>query len=314
MTAMKSLAIVVPCFNEEDVLLDTAGRLLGVLEGLVRSRKISPTSRLCFVDDGSTDHTWHCILTAHQRDSRVGGIKLSRNFGHQNALLAGLLTVTEDMVVSIDADLQDDLGAIEQMVDYCNGGKDVVLGVRQDRSTDTWLKRHSAQAFYRMLRLMGVNVVFNHADFRLMSRRAVEALRDFGEVNLFLRGIIPSIGLPCATVSYARSPRASGQTKYSYRRMFSLAVNGMTSFSVLPLRMISALGVAVFAGSLLLTVWVLWVRLFSPDVVPGWASLVLPMYFLGGVQLLSIGILGEYVSKIYLETKHRPRFVIDTKT
>jgi hypothetical protein len=200
------------------------------------------------------------------------------------------------------------------MIDLYNAGKDVVFGVREDRSADSWLKRSTAEAFYCALRWLGVNVLFNHADFRLMSRRALEVLRNYGETNLFLRGIIPTIGLPSATVAYQRKSRLAGESKYSYRRMLSLALNGVTSFSVVPLRLIAGLGVAIFFGSFLLTLWVVWVRLFSSDVVPGWASSVLPMYFLGGVQLLSIGILGEYVSKIYMETKRRPRFVIETTT
>jgi glycosyltransferase involved in cell wall biosynthesis len=312
MRPVKSLAIVVPCYNEEASLPYTTDRLLGVLDDLQSSGRIAGNSCLLFVDDGSSDGSWRCILDARQKDQRVGGIKLSRNFGHQNALLAGLLTMTQDMAVSIDADLQDDVSAIGRMVELCDAGSDVVFGVRQDRSTDTWFKRSTAQFFYRMLKLMGVTVVFNHADFRLMSRRAIEALREFGEANLFLRGIVPAIGLPSATVAYVRAVRVSGETKYSLRKMLSLAVNGITSFSVLPLRLITGLGIAIFAGSLLLTLWVIWVRLFSPDVVPGWASSVLPMYFLGGVQLLSIGVLGEYISRIYMETKRRPRFVIET--
>jgi glycosyltransferase involved in cell wall biosynthesis len=311
---MKSLAIVVPCYNEEAVLAETASRLLDVLDALAHCDKIASSSFVYFVDDGSTDQSWSRIQAEKHRDSRIRGIKLSRNCGHQNALLAGLLTVTEDMVVSVDADLQDDLSVIEQMVDYCHVGKDIVFGVRAKRSADSWFKRNTAESFYRLLRWLGVNVVFNHADFRLMSRRSLEALRDYGEVNLFLRGIVPTIGLPSTTVAYQRKSRLAGKTKYSYRRMLSLALNGITSFSVVPLRVIAILGVAIFLGSLSLTVWVVWVWLFSPDVVPGWASSVLPMYFLGGVQLLSIGVLGEYVSKIYMETKRRPRFIIETTT
>jgi glycosyltransferase involved in cell wall biosynthesis len=311
---MKSLAIVVPCFNEEAGIQATAERLLRVLDELQDSRRIGVNSRLLFVDDGSTDHSWQHILESRQHDQRVTGIKLSRNFGHQNAILAGLLTATEDMAVSIDADLQDDADAIMGMVDLCNSGKDIVFGVRRDRSADTWFKRTTAHLFYWFIRTMGVNVIFDHADFRLMTRRAIEALREYGEVNLFLRGVVPAIGLPWGTVSYSRTARAFGDTKYPLRKMLSLAVNGVTSFSIVPLRLISALGIAVFAASLLLTFWVLWIRLSSPHVVPGWASSVLPMYFLGGIQLLSIGILGEYVSKVYMETKRRPRYLIETTT
>lgn len=314
MTDRSSLVIVVPCYNEEVGLPTTVDRLLGVLSELEDSGRVAPASRLLFVDDGSTDRTWQIILEARGYDQRVTGIKLSRNFGHQNALLAGLLTATEGIAVSIDADLQDDVAAIVQMVDLCNTGKDIVFGVRQDRSTDSWFKRTAAHLFYQVMRTMGVNLVFNHADCRLMTRRAIEALREYGEVNLFLRGIVPAIGLPCGTVTYSRTVRAIGESKYSLRKMLSLAANGVTSFSVLPLRLISALGLVIFAGSLLLTFWVLWVRITSPHIVPGWASSVLPMYFLGGVQLLSIGILGEYVSKIYMETKRRPRYFIEETT
>lgn len=308
---MNALAIVVPCYNEQAVLEDTAAQLLDVLKRLQRSGKIAAGSQLCFVDDGSTDDTWQCIERARHRDARIHGIKLSRNYGHQNALLAGLMTVTGDMVISIDADLQDDTDVIEQMIDAFNSGKDVVFGVRKDRTADSWLKRAFAETYYRFLRWMGVEIIFNHADFRLMSRRALESLREFGEVNLFLRGVIPSIGLPTSTVSYDRRQRSAGTSKYSLRKMLSLAANGITSFSVVPLRIISALGILIFVGSLTLSAWVTWVRFASPEVVPGWASSVLPMYFLGGVQLLSIGILGEYVAKIYMETKRRPRYVIE---
>jgi glycosyltransferase involved in cell wall biosynthesis len=308
---MKALAIVVPCYNEEAVLPETVARLLSVLDRLEHAGKISAQSQICFVDDGSTDCSWDCIERARLLDARVRGIKLSRNYGHQNALLAGLMTVKEDMIVSIDADLQDDVNVVERMVDAFNSGKDVIFGVRQDRSADSWLKRRLAESYYRILRLMGVNVVFNHADCRLMSRRALEALREYGEINLFLRGIIPTIGFPSATVTYDRHARSAGESKYSLRKMLSLAANGITSFSVVPLRMIAALGILIFVCSLMLSIWVAWVRIVSPDVVPGWASSVLPMYFLGGVQLLSIGILGEYVAKIYMETKRRPRFVIE---
>lgn len=308
---MASVAIVVPCFNEEAALPHAAATLLAVLDRLQQSGKASPASHVCFVDDGSSDRTWALIEEYAARDQRVRGIKLSRNHGHQNALLAGLLTVTEDAVVSIDADLQDDVGVIEQMVDAWSAGNDVVLGVRVDRSADDWRKRLFAESYYRLLKLMGVDVVFNHADYRLLSRRALDALKEYSEVNLFLRGVIPTIGFPTAIVSYERKGRAAGESKYTLRKMLSLAVEGITSFSALPLRIIAALGVIIFLGSLALSIWVVWIRLFSDDVVPGWASSVLPMYFLGGVQLLSIGIVGEYVAKIYMETKRRPRFIVE---
>lgn len=308
---MACVAIVVPCFNEEAALPHAAATLLEVLDRLQQSGKASPASHVCFVDDGSSDRTWVLIEEYAARDKRVRGIKLSRNHGHQNALLAGLLTVTEDAVVSIDADLQDDVGVIEQMVDAWSAGNDVVLGVRVDRSADDWRKRLFAESYYRLLKLMGVDVVFNHADYRLLSRRALDALKEYSEVNLFLRGVIPTIGFPTAIVSYERKGRSAGESKYTLRKMLSLAVEGITSFSALPLRIIALLGVIIFLGSLALSTWVVWIRLFSDDVVPGWASSVLPMYFLGGVQLLSIGIVGEYVAKIYMETKRRPRFIVE---
>lgn len=308
---MTALTIVVPCFNEEAMLPQTVSALLGVLDGLTQAGKISAGSQLCFVDDGSHDRTWALIEQCAARDSRVHGIKLSRNHGHQKALLAGLMTAPGDAVVSIDADLQDDVGVIERMVDEFRGGKQVVLGVRVDRSADTWRKRLFAEGYYRVLKRMGVDLVFNHADFRLLGRRALDTLKEYSEVNLFLRGVIPTIGFATAIVSYDRKERVAGESKYTVRKMLSLAVEGVTSFSALPLRMIAALGIAIFFGSLVLSVWVLASRFFSANVVPGWASSVLPMYFLGGVQLLSIGIVGEYVAKIYMETKRRPRFILE---
>jgi glycosyltransferase involved in cell wall biosynthesis len=310
---MKSLAIVVPCYNEAQTLPETAVVLLRVLDALHVAGKIAANSRVYFIDDGSVDETWRVITSAAEGDSRISGIKLSRNYGHQNALLAGLLNVAEDMVVSIDADLQDDVAVIEKMVDAHREGKDIVFGVREDRSADTWAKRAFAEGYYKLLRRIGVDIVFNHADYRLMSRRALETLREYSEINIFLRGVIPTIGFPTAVVPYVRNGRTTGESKYSIRKMLSLALHGITAFSTLPLRLIAAFGFIIFAATLLLSIWVLWVRLVSPDVVPGWASSVLPMYFLGGVQLLSIGILGEYIGKIYAETKRRPRYVIERR-
>jgi polyisoprenyl-phosphate glycosyltransferase len=310
---MTALAIIVACYNEQEVLPKTAAALLALLTALEQAGKIGAASYVCFVDDGSSDSTWDLVEAAASTDGRVRGIKLSRNHGHQKALLAGLLSVSADVIVTIDADLQDDVGAIEQMIDAARDGKDVVLGVRRDRAADGWAKRVFAESYYRLLRHMGVDVVFNHADYRLLSRRALETLKEYTEVNLFLRGIIPTIGFPTAVVTYERGERAAGESKYPLRKMLSLAIEGITSFSALPLRLIAALGVIVFLGSLALSGWVIWVRLFSSSVVPGWASSVLPMYFLGGVQLLSIGIVGEYVAKIYMETKRRPRFIIEKR-
>jgi glycosyltransferase involved in cell wall biosynthesis len=310
---MIALAIVVPCYNEEEVLPDTVARLVAILDALQSQGKISPTSQLCFVDDGSQDRTWALIEEFAGNDARVHGIRLSRNRGHQNALLAGLLTVDGDAVVSIDADLQDDVEVIEEMVDAHLQGKDIVLGVRDHRKTDALSKRFLAEGYYMLLRWMGVDIVFNHADFRLMSRRALIALSQYGEVNLFLRGVVPTLGFPTATVTYERHERLAGNSKYSLRKMLSLALHGVTSFSSVPLRIISVLGFVIFLITSGLSVWVIWVRFVAGNAVPGWASSVLPIYFLGGVQLLCIGVVGEYIAKIYMETKRRPRYIIDKR-
>jgi len=311
---MTTLVIVVPCYNEEEVLPETSKRLLCLLDHLQDSKKVSSESSICFVDDGSLDRTWALIENQARNDVRVRGIKLSRNCGHQNALAAGLLTVNGDAVVSIDADLQDDISVIEEMLDKFKDGSDIVYGARKKRASDTFFKRGTAVIYYKFLKLMGVEVVFNHADYRLMSRRALDSLKQYNEVNLFLRGVIPTIGFRSSVVMYDREARFAGKSKYPLRRMLALAADGITSFSALPLRLIAGLGILVFLGSLVLSGWVVWVRLFSGSAIPGWASSVLPMYFLGGIQLLSIGIVGEYVAKTYMETKRRPRYFIDKMT
>ena len=308
------LAIVVPCYNEEAVLPETVRHLLALLDDLAAAGKVSADSGAWLVDDGSHDRTWSMIREAAARDSRIHGVKLSRNRGHQNALLAGLDAAEGDAVVSVDADLQDDLGVVGKMVDLHAAGVDIVYGVRQSRGSDTAFKRFTAEGYYRVLARLGVQVVFNHADYRLMSRRALDALAEYREVNLFLRGIVPQLGFTTATIAYDRSERFAGESKYSLRRMVALAVNGITSFSVVPLRLIAALGLLICLFSLLMIGWVLvgaWVR---NSVVPGWASSVIPIYLLGGVQLFSIGVIGEYVGKIYLETKRRPRFFVQERT
>ena len=305
------LSIVVPCFNEEAVLPETARRLAALLAQLIDSHKISADSNVCFVDDGSRDRTWAIIEALAERYASIRGVKLSRNRGHQNALLAGLFSVTGDVAISIDADLQDDLSAIGSMIDANAEGHDIVFGVRKRRDADTFFKRLSAEGYYRLLHLMNVEVVFNHADYRLMSRRAIEALGEFSEVNLFLRGIIPQLGFKSTTVYYDRAERFAGESKYPLKKMLALAWQGVTSFSATPLRMITAVGIIVSLASFAVTLWALWVRLYSPEAVPGWASTVLPIYFLGGIQLLCIGIIGEYLSKIYIETKRRPRYLVE---
>ena len=304
------IGIVVPCYNEEAVLPETIARLEALRADLVARGKIGAESRVTYVDDGSYDRTWAIIGEAAARLPGVGGVKLSRNRGHQNALLAGLDAAKGEAIVTIDADLQDDLGVIEQMIDLHAGGADIVYGVRQSRTTDTWFKRFTAEAYYRVLGRMGVQIVFNHADYRLMSRRALTALGEFDEVNLFLRGIIPQLGFTTATVAYSRTERFAGESKYPLRKMLALAANGVTSFSVVPLRMIAMLGFLISLFSALMIGWILLGKLFFDSAVPGWASSVVPIYLLGGIQLLCVGVIGEYVGKIYLETKRRPRFFI----
>lgn len=305
------LAIVVPCFNEAAVLADTARALTAQLDTLTNAGAIERDSRVVFIDDGSTDTTWTIIEHAHAADPRVCGIKLSGNRGHQNALLAGLMNAEGDAIVSIDADLQDDVDAIGRMVAAHRGGADIVFGVRASRVHDSVFKRLSARLYYRLMAAMGVRVVLDHADFRLMSRAAVEALREYAEVNLYLRGIVPLLGFRTAEVEYARAPRLAGESKYPLRQMISLGLQGITSFSALPLRLITMLGLLVSLGSLTLVAWAIWIRVFTDDAVPGWASTVVPIYFLGGVQLLCIGIIGEYLARTYLEVKRRPRFLIE---
>jgi glycosyltransferase involved in cell wall biosynthesis len=301
----------VPCFDEEEVLPETIGRLRTLFDRLRADGRIDSESEILFVHDGSRDGTWHVIRQAHAQDKTIRGVKLSANRGHQTALLAGLFAASGDAVISIDADLQDDLSAIERMLETYRGGKDVVYGVRASRTVDTRFKRGSAGLYYRMLSALGVDIVENHADFRLLSRRALDALMQFSEVNLFLRGIVPLIGYPSAIVYYDRGVRFAGRTKYSLRRMLSLAADGVTSFSAFPLRLIALLGIAVSMLSGAMIAWVLWIKLFSGRAVPGWASSVIPVYLLGGIQLLSIGVLGEYVAKLYFEAKRRPRYFIE---
>jgi glycosyltransferase involved in cell wall biosynthesis len=308
---MTELKIVVPCYNEQEVLPGTSKNLQLILDGLIKKKKVSSKSSIVFIDDGSSDRTWEIIDSLSSSSSHINGIKLSCNRGHQNALLAGLLNVTGDAVVSIDADLQDDENCIEDMIDAYHQGYDVVYGVRSSRTSDNFLKRITAESYYKMLKLMGVNVIYNHSDYRLISRRVINALEDFQEVNIFLRGLIPSIGFSSSIVTYERKERFAGESKYPFRKMLSLAINGVTSFTSFPLRLISILGLLIFSVTILLSIWVLWVSIFDESAVPGWASSVLPMYLLGGIQLFSIGVIGEYIGKIYMETKERPRFIIE---
>ncbi|MCH2159021.1 MAG: glycosyltransferase family 2 protein [Oleiphilaceae bacterium] len=305
-----NLSVVIPCYNEEEVLPETIKRLGQLIDSMIEEQLISEESSIWFVDDGSRDKTWSLIEEASQ-NTLFRGIKLSRNKGHQYALLAGLENADGDVLVSIDADLQDDISVIRAMVEEYYKGNDIVYGVRSERGSDTFFKRFTAESYYRVLKRFGVDVVFNHADFRLMSRRAVEALSDYREVNLFLRGVVREIGFPSTQVEYARSERFAGESKYPLKKMLALAVDGITSFSPVPLRMIAVLGFLVFLFSSFIAAWALWTRLFTDQAVPGWASSVLPMYILGGIQLLSLGVIGEYIAKIFMEVKARPRYLID---
>ncbi len=311
MKHVPGLAVIVPCYNEAAVLPQTSRALIAAVEALVDAGAVRPDSTIHFIDDGSVDRTWEAITQLAASTARVHGIKLSRNYGHQHALLAGLLTAEGDAVISIDADLQDDVAAMAAMVDAYARGADIVYGVRRTRSTDSWFKRVTGEGYYRFARVMGVRLVFNHADFRLLSRRAIEALREYNERNLFLRGIIPQLGFSSARVEYDRRERAAGESKYPLRRMLAFALDGITSFSALPLRLITLLGLAVSFGSFAVAVWALWVKFVEHSAVPGWTSTVVPVALLGGIQLLCTGIIGQYVAKTYVETKARPRFTIE---
>jgi glycosyltransferase involved in cell wall biosynthesis len=308
---VKTLSIVVPCYNEEASLTETARRLLILVEGLCARGKVTRESHIILVDDGSKDQTWSIVEGLALAHPCVFGIRLSRNFGHQAALLAGLFSAKGEVAVTVDADLQDDLDAIEQMIDANEAGAEVVYGVRKRRESDTFFKRFSAECYYRLLGVLGVEAVYNHADYRLLGRRAIEGLRQYGEVNVFLRGIVPQLGFPSAVVHYDRTERFAGESKYPIKKMLAFAWEGITSFSAVPLRFITVLGVVVSLCSLAITVWSLSVRLFTDAAVPGWASTVVPLYLLGGVQMLCIGMLGEYLAKVYLETKRRPHFLIE---
>ena len=312
MKAEKTLYVVVPCYREEAVLPETARRLKEKLTALMERGKISRRSRILFVNDGSKDRTWEIIEALHGQDRLFSGVNLSRNRGHQNALLAGLMTAVQraDMMVSMDADLQDDVNAMDAMIDAYHAGYDVVYGVRSSRKSDSFFKRFTAESFYKLMKAMGVDIVFNHADYRLMSRRAVEGLAQFREVNIFLRGVVPQIGYPWTTVEYVRAKRFAGESKYPLKKMLSVAFDGITSFSVKPLRLILFLGGVIFALSLVMLLWTL-IRWIAGATVSGWASLMCSIWMIGGIQLLALGVIGEYVGKVYSETKARPRFIIE---
>lgn len=305
-----ALTIVVPCYNEQEVLQQTAKVLDKFVESLVKDRLISTDSRVCYVDDGSKDETWALISELAESHDRIQGLKLSRNRGHQNALFAGLMESDGDALISIDADLQDDVDVMRDMVKlHVNEATDIVYGVRSLRDSDTFFKRSTATLYYKLLKLLGVDIVYNHADYRLMSRRAIEGLREYDEVHLFLRGLVPLIGFSTEIVQYRRQERFAGESKYTLRKMLSLAWQGVTSFSIRPLRLISAFGLIVSVLAFF-SACVATVSAVLGQTVPGWTSIIVAMFFLGGVQMLSIGLIGEYVGKIYMEVKNRPKYLV----
>lgn len=309
---MIKLFIAVPCYNEEEVLPDSAEKLRAKLTSMIDKGLIGADSRIVFIDDGSRDKTWQLITRLHESNSIFSGIKLSRNRGHQNALMCGLMTLKDeaDAVISIDADLQDDIGVFDEMVEKYREGCDVVYGVRSKRRTDTFFKRFTAEGYYKLLDKMGAKVIFNHADFRLMSRRALEAFSEFHETNLFLRGLVPMVGFKSEIVTYERSERLAGESKYPLKKMLALAWEGITSLSTKPIKLITRLGLFIFLVSIAMLIYTI-VRFFMGATETGWASLAVSIWAIGGLQMMAIGIIGEYIGKIYLETKHRPRFIVE---
>lgn len=312
MKEIPCLAIVVPCYKEEAVLHETHKRLSQLLDHLIEEKQIASDSYILYVNDGSTDQTWPIIQDLYQHESYACGLNLAGNVGHQNALMAGLELVKDhcDIAVSIDADLQDDILVIPEMVCRYQEGYDIVYGVRKERKTDTWFKRETAQAFYRLMNMMGVKTVYNHADYRLMSKRALQQLARFRERNLFLRGLVPLIGYQTACVYYNRSKRLAGESKYPLKKMLDFAIDGITSFSVKPVRMIFWLGCVFILVGIGVTIWTLYTH-YIHDTVPGWASLIISIWVVGGFILAALGIVGEYIGKIYIEVKDRPRYNIE---
>ena len=308
----KIIWLVIPCYNEQEVLPETSRQLEEIMRGLIKKDKISDKSKIAFVNDGSKDNTWNIITDLHEKNPMFTGINLAHNKGHQNALLAGLMTAKDyaDAAISLDADLQDDVGVIEQFIDKFNEGKDVVYGVRSTRATDTVFKRSTAHAFYKLMKAMGADTLQDHADYRLMSKRALEGLAKYKEVNLFLRGIVPMIGYETDVVYYERHERFAGESKYPLKKMLSFAVDGITSCSVKPIRMITSLGTLVFTISIVMLIYFLIVWLLG-HTVQGWTTIVISLWGIGGLILLSLGIIGEDVGKIYMEVKERPRFIIE---
>lgn len=310
---MNRLYVVIPCFNEKEVLQETTKRLSLVFDQLIKQNKISHNSKILYVNDGSKDNTWDIINDLYRTNKYIEGLNLSRNKGHQNALLAGLHHASNyaDIIISMDADLQDDVNAAIEMIDHYHQGYEVVYGVRKKREKDSFFKKTTAEAFYKIMHTLGVEIVFNHADYRLLSKRAVLALLDFKEVNLFLRGIIPLIGFKSCNVYYERSERFAGESKYPLKKMLSFAFEGITSFSIKPIRFITSLGFIIFFISILMLIYSVY-QYFNGFTIPGWSSLIVSIWAIGGLQLLAIGIVGEYIGKIYLETKARPRYIIES--
>ncbi len=309
---MTTIYFAVPCYNEEEVLPETSARLVEKMKTLVDSGKIGRDSRILFIDDGSKDRTWKIIEQLHESEEYICGLKLSRNRGHQNALLAGLMTAKDyaDAVISLDADLQDDIEVIDDFIDAFLEGNDVVYGVRSSRKKDSLFKRSTAQFFYRLMRWMGAEVVYNHADYRLMSRAALQALAEFEETNLFLRGLVPMVGFKSTSVFYERKERFAGESKYPLRKMLSFAMDGILSFSIKPIKMITNLGFLVFMVSIGMLIFFLY-SYSTGKAVEGWTTIVISTWAIGGLQLLAIGVIGEYIGKIYLETKRRPKYIIE---
>ena len=310
---MTKLYMVIPCYNEEEVLPETSKRMIVKYNSLIEKNYISKESKIMLVDDGSKDKTWSLIEQLVNDNEYFVGLKLSRNRGHQNAVLAGLMTAKDeaDVVISMDADLQDDINAIDRFLEEYEKGYDVVYGVRSSRKTDTAFKRSTALAFYKLMQKMGVEVIYNHADFRLMSKRVLMHLAEYKEVNLFLRGMVPLVGFKSTTVEYERAERFAGKSKYPLKKMISFALDGITSLSVKPIRMIFSLGLIIFIVSLIILIYA-FIRYIMGLTVAGWTSILGSIWLLGGIQLLAMGVVGEYIGKIYNETKARPRFIIET--
>ena len=308
---IKTLYLIIPCYNEQDVLPETSRQLLAKLHALIANGLIAPASRICFVNDGSNDNTWQIISDLHEQNKLFSGICLSLNRGHQNALLAGLMTVKDfcDFTISLDSDLQDDINCIDAMVDKFYDGYDIIYGMRKKRDTDSFFKKITAEGFYKFISFMGAQIVYNHSDYRMMSKRAVEGLAEFKEVNLFLRGMVPMLGFKSDKVYYDRLERCAGESKYPFKKMLFFALQGITSLTVEPIRFITEIGLLVFVVSVFILLWSLY-RHFTGDTITGWTSIMVSVWAIGGAILFSIGIIGEYIGKIYLESKHRPRYVV----